>query len=145
MLAARTPFWITSDHGPHSDRPAAPGQPEEALAGDAVLLPAMIRFSEGTARPALLSWPGTTDERDAAPRPTWLTWGDASSGWIPLETPDIRKQRWSRTDVFPLQVALAAAPPKLPGNRYQIPDRWADPENFEALGRECKKLLKVLW
>jgi hypothetical protein len=144
VLAARTSHWLTQDHGALAERPTL-ADADDILAADTVLLPAMIRFGEGTARPALLLWPGRADERDEAPLPTWLTWGDPSSGWIALETPEMRKQRWSRTDLFPMQVALATKPPDLPGSRHKIPDRWIDPENFEALGKECKKLLKVLW
>ena len=36
-----------------------------------------------------------------------------------------------------------AAP--LPGHRTPLPSRWVDAELFAALGRECKKLLKVIW
>jgi hypothetical protein len=31
------------------------------------------------------------------------------------------------------------------GRRARLPERWTDAENFQALARECKKLLKVLW
>jgi hypothetical protein len=63
---------------------------------------------------------------------------------MPLETPQIRAQGWSRTDLFPMQVALSAVP-TVAGNRAAIPEKWVDPELFQALARECKKLLKVLW
>lgn len=145
VLAGKTAFWVTHDHGTLLDRPVETRDAGEVLPGDGLLLPAMIRFREGTARPALLLWGGVVDEEREAPAPRWLTWGDASSGWVELDTPAIRTQRWSRTDVFPLQVALASALPEAPGRRAKIPERWADPESFQALARECKKLLKVLW
>ena len=145
VISGKTPYWSSTDHGVLLDRPAVAAGAAEILPGDSLLLPAMIRFKEGTARPAILVWPGVADERREVPRPIWLTWGDQSAGWVVLETLDIRKQRWSRSDLFPLQVALASTPPEAPGRRFRIPERWADPEAFAALARECKKLLKVLW
>ena len=105
----------------------------------------MIRLHEGTARPALLLWPGVADDEREPQSPQWLTWGDEPRGWMPLRTPDIRAQGWSRRDVFPMQIALPRAVPELAGHRAPLPDRWVDAELFAALGRECKKLLKVLW
>jgi hypothetical protein len=62
-----------------------------------------------------------------------------------LSTPSIRKQGWSRREVFPLEVALRGDPPAVAGHRPALPRRWHDPELFAALAKECKKLLKVLW
>ena len=105
-----------------------------------------VRFqgAEGTARPALLLWPGVSDPADEPPAPAWLTWGDRPRGWMPVTTPKIREQGWSRTDLFPWQVALPR-PPALAGHRAEIAERWIDPALFEALRLECKRLLKVLW
>ena len=138
-------LWVTRSQGTLLDRAFAPIAAAAVKQADALLLPAMIRFSEGTARPALLLWPGVASDDADAPEWEWLTWGDQPQAWMPLRTPEIRAQGWTRRQVFPLQVALATAPPAVPGNRRPIPKRWADPELFAAMGRECKKLLKVLW
>jgi hypothetical protein len=137
--------WVTRDQGNLVDRPVATLATTDILGADALVLPAMIRFHEGTARPALLVWPGVADEQRALRPVHWLTWGDEPREWIPLDTPAIRKQGWTRREVFPLQIALARALPDVPGRRPKINDRWVDAELFAALGRECKKLLKVLW
>ncbi len=147
VLAGKTPFWITRDHGTVLERPVARLELDKLLPGDTLVVPAMIRLREGTARPALLLWPGTARpaEEAARPEPRWLTWGDKPVGWMLLDTPQIREQRWSRGDLFPMQVALAASPGDIPGRRAPLPDRWVDTEQFEALARECKKAMKVLW
>jgi hypothetical protein len=64
---------------------------------------------------------------------------------MPLHTPAIRNQGWSRRQVFPLEAALASAPPRVPGGRRTVAESWIDRERFDSLARECKKLLKVLW
>ncbi|MCA9690569.1 MAG: hypothetical protein R3A51_19335 [Nannocystaceae bacterium] len=135
---------ITQRHGSLLERPVARRAPGDVMPADAVLLPAMIRAREGTARPALLLWPGVSDPADEPPAPAWLTWGDRPRGWMPVTTPKIREQGWSRTDLFPWQVALPR-PPALAGHRAEIAERWIDPALFEALRLECKRLLKVLW
>jgi hypothetical protein len=145
VLGGAHELWITRDHGTLLERPVEPRTAAEVMPGDAVLLPAMIRVQEGTARPALLLWPGVVDELREIPPLEWLTWGDRPRGWMPLRTPEIREQGWSRRGVFPLQVALASPPPALPGRRASIPARWSDKDGFAAMVRECKKLLKVLW
>ena len=146
IVGAKVDHWLTTSTGSLLDRPVQQLAREEVLPGDAILLPAMVRFAEGTARPALLVWPGVVeDHAGPAPELQWLVWGDEPRGWMPLETPEIRKQKWSRTDVFPLRVALAGAPEGLPGKRLGLDPKWIDREHFEALARECKKLLKVLW
>ena len=117
----------------------------DVMPGDTIILPAMVRFHEGTARPALVLWPGVADKDRQIPEIQWLAWGDEPRGWMPLHTPDIRKQGWSRREVFPLQIALPGEPPEVAGRRPKIPKRWIDGELHGALGRECKKLLKVLW
>ncbi len=146
VLAAATGTEVlaTHGHGALAERPVLARAVDELLPGDAVLLPAMVRAREGTARPALLLWPGLADAQREPLEPRWLVWGDHPRGWIPLETPQIREQGWSRSDFFPMQVALAHVP-DIVGNRAPLPDRWVDPELFQALARECKKLLKVLW
>ena len=136
--------FVTHGHGALLERPVVRRPPGDVLPGDALLLPAMVRFREGTARPALVLWPGTPDASREPPPLRWLAWADNPRGWISLETPEIRKQGWSRADVFPLQVAIAAAP-HVAGNREPLPEKWIDPELFAALARECKKLLKVIW
>lgn len=145
VLAGTPTLWLTKPSGTLLERPAVRASAGDLLPGDAVLLPAMVRMNEGTARPALLLWPGVADDERELVSPQWLMWGDRPRGWISLRTPEIRAQGWSRRDVFPLQIALPRAPPELPGRRAPLPPRWVDPELFAALGRECKKLLKVLW
>jgi hypothetical protein len=145
VLGGAHDLWITRDHGTLLERATEPRAAAEVMPGDAVLLPAMIRLQEGTARPALLLWPGVVDELREIPPLEWITWGDRPRGWMPLRTPEIREQGWSRRGVFPLQVALASPPPPLPGRRATIPARWSDRDGFAAMVRECKKLLKVLW
>jgi hypothetical protein len=145
VLAGSPEFWITRGQGLLLERPIAVASPDEVLPGDALLLPAMLRLHEGTSRPGLVLWPGVADEQRAVPPLLWLTWGDQDRGWLPLQTPAIRRQGWSRREVFPLQVALAHPPPQVLGRRPKLPDRWNDQELFAALAKECKKLLKVLW
>jgi hypothetical protein len=136
--------FVTHGHGSLLERPVLRRAAAEVLPADALLLPAMIRPREGTARPALLLWPGTQDPHREPPEPQWLVWGDNPRGWMPLETPQIRAQGWSRSDLFPMQIALMSAP-TVTGNRTALPEKWVDPELFQALARECKKLLKVIW
>jgi len=145
VLAGTPASWLTRPSGTLLERPVQRATAAEVLPGDAVLLPAMIRLHEGTARPALLLWPGVADDEREVAGPQWLTWGDRPRGWMPLRTPEIRAQGWSRRDVFPLQIALPRPLPELPGHRAPLPERWVDAELFAALGKECKKLLKVLW
>jgi hypothetical protein len=145
VLAGKT-RWLTRDTGTLRDRPCAP-LPAGAnlLAADTIVLPAMLRLHEGTARPGLLVWPGVADEHRPIPALHWLTWGDDPREWIELVTPALRGQGWDRRQVFPLQIALPAPPPDAPGRRAELSPRWVDPELFAALRRECKKLLRVLW
>ncbi len=145
VVAPTQPFWITRTTGVLLERPVDVRNADEVLPNDALLLPAMIRVQEGTARPALLLWPGTASELIDPESVEWITWGDRPRGWIPLATPEIRAQGWSRRGVFPLQVALAGRPPQVAGRRPSIPGRWADAELFAAMVKECKHLLKVLW
>lgn len=145
VLAGSPGLWVTRHSGTLLERPAMPVAVADVLPGDAVILPAMVRLHEGTARPALVLWPGTADDEREVGEPQWLVWGDRPRGWMPLRTPEVRAQGWSRRDVFPLQIALPRDPPALPGHRASLSSRWVDGELFTALGRECKKLLKVLW
>jgi hypothetical protein len=145
VLAGVPALWVTKPSGTLLERPVKPVAEADVLPADAVILPAMVRMHEGTARPALLLWPGVADDDREPMSPQWLVWGDRPRGWMPLRTPEIRAQGWSRRDVFPLQIALPREPPALPGHRAPLPSRWVDAELFTALGRECKKLLKVLW
>ena len=144
VLGPRSGALITTPHGALLERPFIERPVADAMPADTVVLPAMIRSREGTARPAVLLWPGVSDPERDPPEPTWLVWGDSPRGWMPLTTPKIREQGWSRPDLFPMQVALAAAP-SVAGNRPPLPERWVDPELFAALARECKRLLKVIW
>ncbi len=145
ILAGRPSLWITRPTGTLIERPVRKATADEVMPGDTVVLPAMVRMQEGTARPALLVWPGVADDDREVQPPQWLAWGDEPRGWMPLQTLDIRAQGWSRRDVFPLQIALPRMTDGLPGRRTPLSERWVDAELFAALGRECKKLLKVLW
>lgn len=136
--------FVTHGHGSLLERPVLRRAAAEILPADALLLPAMLRPREGTARPGLLLWPGIQDQHREPQEPLWLVWGDNPRGWMPLETPQIRAQGWSRADLFPMQIALMAAP-IVAGNRTALPEKWVAPELFQALARECKKLLKVIW
>jgi hypothetical protein len=144
VLDEKPRFWVTREHGNIPDRPFVEIPESDVMPADTLLLPAMVRFQEGTARPALLLWPGAAPDKEPL-APQWLVWGDEPRTWIPLETPALRVQKWARRSVFPLQVALAHAPPKVAGNRHPLPERWNDRELFAAMVQECKKLLKVLW
>jgi hypothetical protein len=146
VVGEKVGYWLTHGHGSLLERPTEQRPLAETLPGDAVVLPGMVRFAEGTARPALLVWPGVVEDHEGEPpKPTWLIWGDEPRGWMPLDTPAIRKQKWSRTDVFPLQLALRGVPAGLPGKRAKLDDKWVDHAHFEVLAKECKRLLKVLW
>ncbi len=144
ILGARAGALITTAQGSLLERPVGERPVPDVMPADTVILPAMIRFREGTARPAVLLWPGVSDPEREPPEPTWLVWGDSPRGWTPLTTPKIREQGWSRPDLFPMQVALAGVP-AVAGNRPTLPERWSDPELFANLARECKRLLKVIW
>jgi len=144
VLSGTPPFWVTRDHGTILERRTDILEPADVLPGDAILLPAMFRLQGGVARPGLVVWPGAPDDRELPPI-EWLTWGDKPRGWLPLQTPALREQGWPRREVFPLQLALAHPPPTVAGQRPKIPRKWDDRELFDALARECKKLLKVLW
>lgn len=150
VLGGAHPFWITRATGTLAERPVDVRPAADILAADALLLPAMIRLHSGTARPALLLWPGVADELRELPPLEWITWGARPREWIALGTPEIRAQGWTRREVFPLQVALAAPPPQVEGRqvagrRTAIPSRWIDAELFAALVKECKHRLEVLW
>jgi hypothetical protein len=145
VIGGAVQFWITRTTGTMAERPVDVRAADEVLAADALLLPAMIRLHSGTARPALLLWPGVADELREPPPLEWLTWGDRPREWIVLGTPEIRAQGWTRREVFPLQVALAGPPPQVVGRRPSIPSRWSDAELFAALVKECKHRLQVVW
>lgn len=144
VLAARDTVLITAASGSLLERPVGERPAAEVMPADTVILPAMLRFREGTARPGLVLWPGVSDPEREPPEPIWLCWGDSPRGWMPLTTPKIREQGWSRPDIFPMQIAVAALP-EVAGNRQALSERWLDPELFGALARECKRLLKVIW
>ncbi len=143
VVSGHAAFWVTKDTGTLIERPLNTLPEASVLAADTLVLPAMFRMREGTARPGLVLWPGVV--RGDAPPLEWLTWGDAPRGWLALHTPEIRTQKWTRRDVFPLQIALREPPPTVPGNREPLPAKWHDPETFNALAAECKRLLKVVW
>ena len=144
VISATPAFWVTRDTGTILERPTSMLAADEVLPADALLLPAMFRLREGTARPGLVFWPGAPKGRRRGDTQL-LTWGDEPRQWLSLDTPSIRKQGWSRRDVFPLQVALRNPLPEVAGQRPRIPGRWIDAELFDALVKECKHLLKVLW
>jgi hypothetical protein len=145
VLGGRVDYWVTRGQGSLLERPTVVRGLDEILPGVALLIPAMLRFREGTARPGLFLWPGEAREDRPAPDPMWLTWGDKPRQWIALDTPQIREQRWSRSDVFPLHAAMRIAAPTVPGLRSKLPKRWHDAKLFTALVDECKHQLKVLW
>ena len=64
--------FVTHAHGALLERPVVRRPPSDVLPGDAVLLPAMVRFREGTARPALVYWPGTPDATREPPPMRWF-------------------------------------------------------------------------
>ncbi|MGB1700713.1 MAG: hypothetical protein ACPHRO_12205, partial [Nannocystaceae bacterium] len=137
---------LTTSRGGLRDRAYSPLGAQAPMSADVLVLPAMFRLKEGTARPGLVVWPGTARRELPAPRLQFLTWGkDPSVGWVELSTPEIRAQQWSRTDIFPLQVAIRRVPKEVPGQRAKIPRQWEDEALFEALARECRKAMKVLW
>lgn len=138
-------LWLAKPTGVIVERPHTTVAAAEVMPGDTLVVPAMVRFQEGTARPALVLWPGVADSARAIPPLQWLVWGDEPRGWMPLQTPDIRQQGWSRREVFPMQIALPHAVTGVAGRRAKLPKRWVDPQLHGALARECKKLLKVLW
>ncbi len=147
VIAASPGFWVTKDTGSMLERPADTLDVASVLPADTLVLPAMFRLREGTARPGLVLWPGAPKGRRGNTQllTQFLTWGDEPREWVVLDTPSIREQGWSRRDVFPLQVALRGPVPDVPGRRPRLPSRWSDSEQFDALVKECKKLLKVLW
>ncbi|MGH1347229.1 MAG: hypothetical protein ACRBN8_37050 [Nannocystales bacterium] len=144
VISAAPAFWVTRDTSAILERPTTTMEAADVLPADALLLPAMFRLREGTARPGLVLWPGAPKGRRRKDTQL-LAWGDEPRQWLCLDTPSIRTQGWSRRDVFPLQVALRHPLPEVAGQRPRIPGRWVDAELFDALAAECKKLLKVLW
>jgi hypothetical protein len=145
VIAARGP-WMTTSSGALLERPIAQWRRDEPiLAGDVVLLPAMVRAHAGTCRPALAVWAARQRAERDTPEIGWVVWGDRPRGWIALETPQIREQRWTRSEVFPLTVALGASAPDAAGERPAVPAKWRDAELFDAMVRECRAKLEVLW
>ena len=144
ILSERNDVVITTASGTLLERPTKAVAADEVMPADTVILPAMIRPRQGVARPALLLWPGVRDSDREPSAPTWLVWGDSPRGWMVLETPQIRAQGWSRPDLFPMQIAIPHLP-EVAGHRPRLNKKWADPEHFNALARECKRLLKVIW
>lgn len=145
VISGETPFWLIRDHANIIDQPIARFAEAEVLENDALLLPAMLRLAEGTARPGLVVLSAATAPNGEPMAPRILTWGDDMRGWVTLDAPRLREHKWTRTDVFPLSVALARPAPNVPGRRARLPKTWHDPDLFGAMARECKKLLKVLW
>jgi hypothetical protein len=148
VVSGDVPFFVTHGHGSLLERPVTRKPMAEVLPGDALVIPAMLRLGEGTARPALYVWPASprpSSEVNELPQPTWLVWGDNPRGWMILDTPSIRAQKWSRSQLFPMQIALASDGAGAPGHRVALPERWLDRELFLALARECKKALVVVW
>lgn len=146
VLRPSTGILLAATRGNLRDRSCVPLGDQVPLGADTIVIPAMFRLKEGTARPGLVVWAGTTRPEFPAPTLQFLTWGkDPSVGWIELSTPEIRAQRWSRTDIFPLQVAVRHLPTDTPGQRTKLPRNWHDEALFEALAKECRKTMTVLW
>jgi hypothetical protein len=146
VLRESAAAMISTARGAPRDRPYVALGDKTPLGADTLVMPAMFRLKEGTARPGLVVWSGTSRPDLPAPKLQFLTWGkDPSVGWIELSTPEIRAQQWSRGDVFPLQVAIRRVPKNVPGQRATIPRTWEDAALFDALARECRKAMKVLW
>lgn len=147
LLRPSMEVMLTTPKGTLHDRPHMPVAGRSLLPADTLLLPAMFRLKEGTARPGMIVWSGVVDDSEAPTPPLqFITWGnDPATGWIELTTPAIRAQRWSRAEVFPLQVAISRLPEAAPGRRAKIPRAWHDEALFSALARECQKAMKVLW
>lgn len=145
IFAENTSYFITPRHGNLLERPVSTCLEQDIMPGDAILLPTMLRLYEGTARPALLLWPGVPEAHNEIPPWQWLVWGDKPRGWMLLTTPNILEQGWSRTELFPMQIALLHLPYQAAGHRAEIPSAWLNPHLFHELADECKKLLKVIW
>lgn len=119
---------------------------DDVMPQDSLLLAAMLRFSSGIARPGWVYWSPNGDESSLR----YFVWGDTPRGWTELATPSLREQKWSRSEVFPLQVALRT--PELEtlaqaqDPRYaRLSPRWSDAELFAAMAKECRQRLLVLW
>lgn len=118
----------------------------DVMSMDNLVLAAMIRFSNGIVRPGWLYWsPGSAPESLR-----YFVWGDEPRTWTELATLELRQQKWTRPEVFPMQVALRSATLKsvlkLKEERYpKLSVRWLDPELFEAMAKECRQRLEVLW
>ncbi|TPV96600.1 MAG: hypothetical protein B7733_03600 [Myxococcales bacterium FL481] len=145
VLSLQTIFWLVRDHANPLDQPIGRVEPADVLGGDALVLPAMMRFAEGTARPGLVVLSPSTAPNGNPVAPRLLAWGDEMRGWLRLTAPALREQKWPRTDVFPLGIALASPAPVVAGRRAAVPKTWVDRDLFIAMAKECKRLLKVLW
>jgi hypothetical protein len=145
VVSGEVAFFVTHGHGSLLERPTTRRPMSDVLPGDALVVPAMLRMGDGTARPALYVWPASPRPLDELPEPTWIVWGDHPRGWMILDTPSIRAQNWSRTQIFPMQIALASGCAGAPGHRIPLSERWQDRELFLTLARECKKALVVVW
>ncbi|MEE9382620.1 MAG: hypothetical protein V3V08_04315 [Nannocystaceae bacterium] len=145
VLSGSVQLYATRDHGHALEQRAVRLEATKVLSADALLLPAMLRLCSGVARPGLLLWSSVRAPTGDPVPLRWFTWGDRPQGWLLLDTPSIREQAWTRGEVFPLTTALAHAPPRVPGMRPAIPEKWVDAALFAAMARECKKQLEVLW
>lgn len=123
--------------------------PQNLRPADTLVLAAMFRTAQGQARPGAIIWPGQRSDSEHPEKSLAirvLIWGDDPRGWIEVDTPSLRAQRWNREELFPLQIALAKAAPEIQDSiRPAIPARWIDPDLFSALGQECRHKLEVLW
>lgn len=140
-------IWV-SGSGSNSvlDRSIRSIAPCELMPQDSLVLAAMFRFAQGTARPGWVYWSAKGEQ----PSIRYFVWGDEPRQWIELITPELRRQKWERRSVFPMQVALSATGleelSQQKDSRYdKLPSRWQDRELFAALAKECRKLLRVLW
>lgn len=147
ILTGQSELWITGNQVSRvTERSIKALGADEVMPLDSLILPAMLRLANSDARPGWVYWEPHHDTASLR----YFVWGDNPRAWIELSTPDIRAQKWSRTDVFPLQVALRSdsigSLPQCSDSRYAaLPGAWMDPELFAAMAKECRQRLKVLW
>lgn len=147
VLTGACSLWVTGTPSSRVvDRSLKPLSVSEVMPLDALVLPAMLRFANSDARPGWIYWSPSGDAASLR----YFVWGDSPRAWVELCTPELRVQKWSRSEVFPLQVALRSQGledlPQASDPRYEaLPPAWKDPELFAAMAKECRQRLKVLW
>lgn len=147
ILTGSPQQWVTGSQSNRIvDRSFKAIEVPELMSLDSLVLPAMLRLANSDARPGWIYWSPSGE----TPSLRYFVWGDNPRAWIELSTPELREQKWSRTEVFPLQVALRSTGlhelPQSADDRYErIPAAWKDAELFAAMAKECRQRLKVLW